>query len=51
MKELKEEHYKRVIEKSIREMIPKKNVLWIYQLKLEFQTGWQYFLSSNSGIQ
>ena len=38
----------------------KKNVLWIYQLKLDFKNGWQYFqllnldsndLSSSSKIQ
>ena len=56
IKKQKEENYKNVIERLTTEMNDKKHVLWIYQLKLEFQPGWRYFqwpnLNSNFyGIQ
>ena len=51
-KELRKRH-----QKIINRNEWQKNVLWIYRLKLEFQTGWfqlpnfdSNFLSSNSGI-
>ena len=63
LKKLKTEIKKvnrRKIQKRYRKWITKKNVLWIYQLQVEFHTGWQYFqlqnldsnyLSSHSGVQ